>query len=48
MSIAGIFREVTTITASAWEFGDELMSPVSGSRSPMRPKVLRPTRSRWP
>ena len=24
MSIAGIFKEVTTITVSAWVFGDEL------------------------
>jgi dihydroxyacetone kinase len=26
MSIAGIFKEVTTITVSAWVFGDELTS----------------------
>jgi hypothetical protein len=26
MSIAGIFKEVTTITISAWVFGDELTS----------------------
>jgi len=24
MSIAGIFKEVTTLTVSAWVFGDEL------------------------